>query len=89
MRPFHTVAVPHQDILSGRLTMDVFAADLWEVSQRRSPEEYRDADTFFQKTYLTHGLENLLGIVEKRLAEREEIPSSRSRRPSAAERPTR
>jgi hypothetical protein len=74
MRPFHTVAVPHQDILSGRLTMDVFAADLWEVSQ---------------KTYLTHGLENLLGIVEKRLAEREEIPSSRSRRPSAAERPTR
>jgi HEPN domain-containing protein len=33
MRPFHTVAVPHQDILSGRLTMDVFSADLWEVTR--------------------------------------------------------
>ena len=26
MKAFHTIAVPHQDILDGRLTMDVFAA---------------------------------------------------------------
>ncbi|MCX7635418.1 MAG: hypothetical protein N2Z74_06695, partial [Syntrophales bacterium] len=54
--------------MEGRLTMDVFAADLWEVSRNRGPEEYRDSDTFFQKTYLTEGLENLLGVVEKRLS---------------------
>lgn len=30
MKPFHTIAIPHKDILEGRLTMDVFAADLWE-----------------------------------------------------------
>jgi len=27
MKPFSTIAIPHRDILEGRLTMDVFAAD--------------------------------------------------------------
>ncbi len=67
MNVFHTIAIPHKDILEGRLTMDVFAADLWEVSQNRGPDEYRDSDTFFRKTYLTEGLKNLIAIVEKRL----------------------
>lgn len=47
MKPFHTIAVPHKDILEGRLTMDVFAADLWEVSQKRGPDKYKDTETFF------------------------------------------
>lgn len=67
MKAFHTVAIPHEDILSGKLTMDVFAADLWLVSQNKGPAEYSDPQTFFQKTYLTQGLQNLLGITEKRL----------------------
>ncbi len=67
MKAFHTIAVPHRDILEGRLTMDVFAADLWEVAQQRGADEYRDADTFFKKTYLTEGLNNLLAVVGKRL----------------------
>ena len=67
MKAFHTIAVPHRDILEGRLTMDVFAADLWEVSQQRGADEYKDADTFFKKTYPTEGLKNLLSVVEKRL----------------------
>lgn len=70
MKPFHTIAIPHKDILEGRLTMDVFAADLYEVSQKRGPDEYKDAETFFNKTYLTQGLENLLNVVEKRLSGR-------------------
>lgn len=70
MKAFHTIAVPHRDILGGRLTMDVFAADLWEVYQGRGPDEYRDGEFFFQKTYLTRGLETLLGIVERRLTGR-------------------
>jgi predicted AAA+ superfamily ATPase len=44
MKPFHTIAVPHKDILEGRLTMDVFAADLWDTYLGRAPEEYSDAD---------------------------------------------
>ncbi|RME88413.1 MAG: DUF499 domain-containing protein, partial [Anaerolineae bacterium] len=67
MKPFHTIAIPHDDILQGRLTLDVFAADLWEVFHGRGPEEYRDPDLFFQKTYLTKGLRNLFAVVEKRL----------------------
>ena len=67
MKPFHTIAMPHRDILEGRLTMDVFAADLWETYKKRAPEEYSDAKTFFKKTYLTNGLTNLLDVVEKRL----------------------
>ena len=67
MKAFHTIAIPHKDILEGRLTMDVFAADLWEVNQNRGPDEYKDAETFLKKTYLTQGLENLLNIVGKRL----------------------
>ncbi|MFQ5964569.1 MAG: DUF499 domain-containing protein [Candidatus Scalinduaceae bacterium] len=67
MKAFHTISVPHKDILEGRLTMDVFAADLWDVYHGRGPDEYKDLDFFFRKTYLTQGLENLLGTVEKRL----------------------
>ena len=51
MKVFHTVAIPHKDILEGRLTMDVFAADLWEVSLNRGSDEYKDSDTFFRKKF--------------------------------------
>ncbi|MCP5102507.1 MAG: ATP-binding protein [bacterium] len=67
MNSFHTVAVPHKDILEGRLTMDVFAADLGDVFNKRGTDEYKNADTFFDKTYLTEGLDNLLSIVQQRL----------------------
>jgi hypothetical protein len=67
MTAFHTIAIPHDDILQGRLTMDVFAADLWDVFKNRGAEEYRKADLFFQKTYQTEGLSTLLDVVESRL----------------------
>ena len=67
MIPFHTIAVPHSDILEGKLTPDVFAADLWEVFGDKGPDEYKDPTQFFQKTYQTGGLKNLLSIVEGRL----------------------
>ena len=67
MRPFHTIAVAHPDILEGRLTLDVFAADLWEVFRGTAPDEYRDPIQFSQKTYETAGLKHLLSIIEGRL----------------------
>jgi len=67
MNAFHTIAIPHRDILEGRLTMDIFAADLWEAFHNRGPEEYKDPETFFRKTYMTEGLQNLLGIIQKRI----------------------
>src|SRR6266568_9108070 len=67
MTAFHTIAIPHDDILAGRLTMDIFSADLWEVFQDRGPEEYRVPSQFFHKTYRTEGLTNLLDVVHRRL----------------------
>lgn len=67
MPAFHTIAVPHDDILAGRLTMEVFAADLGQVYQGSAPDEYQDADRFFQKTFVTEGLQNLLAVVRRRL----------------------
>lgn len=67
MTAFHTIAIPHDDILQGRLTMDVFAADLWDVYKNRGSEEYRNPTLFFQKTYQTEGLKTLLEVVRSRL----------------------
>ena len=54
MKAFHAIAIPHKDILEGRLTMDIFAADLWEVYQNRWPDEYKY--TFLEKPILQKGL---------------------------------
>ncbi len=67
MKPFHTVAIPHRDILEDKLTLEVFAADLWDTYLGRAPPEYSDSDTFFRKTYPTQGLRYLLDIIESRL----------------------
>ena len=67
MKPFTQIAIPHEDILEGRLTMDVFAADLWQVANGKAPLDYQDADLFFRKTYLTKGLKNIIEVAKARL----------------------
>jgi len=68
MKAFTQIAIPHTDILQGRLTMDIFAADIWQVLNGKAPGDYLDMDLFFNKTYQTKGLKNLLEVVKKRLA---------------------
>ena len=67
MKPFHTIAIPHEDIKSGALEMSVFAADLWNASRGEGPEEYSNPEVFFRKTYETDGLRELLESVGNRL----------------------
>ncbi|MBW1973466.1 MAG: ATP-binding protein [Deltaproteobacteria bacterium] len=67
MKPFYTIATPHKDIMEGRLTMDIFAADLWEVYKERAVDEYKNKEQFFKKSFLTKGIKNLLEVMEKRL----------------------
>jgi len=67
MSTFHTIAIPHEDILKHRLSMDVFAADLGEVIRGEGHIEYKDSEIFFDKTYLTEGLSNLLDVVKIRV----------------------
>ncbi len=68
MKAFDLITTPHKDILDGKLTMDIFAADLWEVFKGRAVDEYKDPDLFFSQTYLTHGLQNLIEVVKKRIS---------------------
>lgn len=69
MKAFFQVAIPHKDIREGRLALDVFGADLWSVYTGRAPDEYRDPDLFFRRTYMTEGLKNLIEDAKKRLIE--------------------
>jgi predicted AAA+ superfamily ATPase len=61
------IAAPHEDIRQGKLNEAIFAADLGDVLDKKAPLEYQDPSVFFQKTYMTHGLENLLNNVIGRL----------------------
>ncbi|MBN1136865.1 MAG: DUF499 domain-containing protein, partial [Anaerolineae bacterium] len=66
--PWWQVAEPHRDIREGRFDAAVFAADLGMVLQDKGAVDYRDAVTFFQKTYPTRGLTELLVDLMRRLA---------------------
>ncbi|MDL1895124.1 ATP-binding protein [Anaerolineae bacterium CFX7] len=63
LKPWYAIATPHQDIRKGQLAEAVFAANLWAVAQNNAPEIYLDAETFFEKSYLTTGLKNVLSKV--------------------------
>jgi len=47
--PFVQIARPHQDILEGKFTLDVYAADLWRVYKGDAPSEYVDPVIFSKK----------------------------------------
>jgi len=64
MRPFITIARPHEDVLKNQLTMDIFAADLWQVHKGEAPTEYQDPTEFFKKTYPTKGIAYLIDVVK-------------------------
>lgn len=69
LKPWHAVAIPHDDIQKGRLSEAVFAANLWAVVQGKDAAEvYLDPEAFFAKTYLTGGLTNVLQKVARALA---------------------
>jgi len=67
LKAFHLIAVPHKDVLEGKFTMDVYAADLWDVHNGTAPLEYRDSKMFFKRTHLTSGLKEVMNTVEKRI----------------------
>jgi len=62
------VTTPHRDIIEGRFDESIFAADLGNVILGKAPVEYMDGAMFFQKTYVTKGLEELLTAIWKRLS---------------------
>lgn len=71
MKPWREVIRPHDDVASGRFTASEFAADLYQVAfdegTQRQGNAYGDPVEFFNRTYLTEGLRDLLTRAIKRL----------------------
>lgn len=62
LTPWRDVIWPHDDVAAGRFNVAEFAADL-ELVRTRDPDtapEYREPVPFFERTYLTTGLQELL-----------------------------
>ncbi len=70
LTPWREVIHPHDDIHSGQFTVAEFAADLEMVRQGLGSDEYSDARRFFERTYLTVGLRDLLTLAIKRVTGR-------------------
>ncbi|MFO0608850.1 MAG: DUF499 domain-containing protein [Polyangiales bacterium] len=68
LRPWRDLVSPHPDVARGTYQKAEFAADLWAVVTGDASEEYRDPVEFFRRTYLTEGLQQLLGNALTRLS---------------------
>ena len=68
LKPWRQVIQPREDVTSGGYTQSDYALDLSDVVQGRAATEYMDAGEFFQRTYLTAGLKNLLVTGFQRLS---------------------
>ena len=67
LKPWREVVTPHRDVASGKYQQAEFAADLWQVHMGEGSDEYRNPVEFFRRTYLTHGLSDLLSGALQRL----------------------
>ncbi len=68
MKPVVDSCMPKTDVLTGSIDDAVFAADLYAVYSGRAPPIYGDAQVFFDNTYPTEGLKELLSEVFGRLS---------------------
>jgi predicted AAA+ superfamily ATPase len=68
LKAWRQVVTPHADIRQGKFDASVFAANLGEVLAGRGAVDYKDAKTFFSKTYMTMGLTQLVIDVLRRLS---------------------
>jgi predicted AAA+ superfamily ATPase len=68
LKPWREVISPHGDVASGNFNASEFAADLYLVANGGTQsEEYANPVEFFNRTYLTEGLKDLLTRAIKRL----------------------
>ncbi len=66
LKPWREIAIPHSDVLKGTFLQSEFAADITAVSSGTAPPEYQDAAAFFERTYITEGMQRLLTQVAQR-----------------------
>lgn len=69
LKPWREVLRPHDDVATGNFQAAEFAADLHTVAHDHSAgRDYADPVAFFERTYLTEGLRDLIGKGLRRLA---------------------
>ncbi len=67
-RPWREVLPPHEDVATGNFQAAQFAADLYQVATNTEANAaYADPVEFFSRTYLTEGLQDLVGRAVRRL----------------------
>ncbi|MFH5230658.1 Swt1 family HEPN domain-containing protein [Antrihabitans spumae] len=68
LKPWREVLRPHDDVASGNFHAAEFAADLSMVARGEGDSEYTDPVEFFQRTFLTAGLRDLIVRAVRRLS---------------------
>ena len=68
LKPWRQVVAPHPDVATGRFNASQFAANLYRVAHEEDVGEYGDPVEFFQRTYLTDGLRDLLSRAVRRIS---------------------
>ena len=66
-KPWREIAIPNDDVLSGKFKESEFAADINAVQRGQAKPEYQDAELFFSRTFITEGMRLLLDSVVQRL----------------------
>lgn len=68
MRTVFEACKPREEVITGELVDDLFAAELTPVITGKAPDVYKDPPTFFANTYPTQGLQALIREVFSRLS---------------------
>ncbi len=69
MEPWYKVAMPRKEVREVRsFNPDEFAIALEQVVDGTAPEDYKNPEKFFSRTFFTRALTEHVGIVLRRLA---------------------
>ncbi len=68
LKPWREVVTPHRDVREGRFAQAEFAADLRQVVRGEAAPEYGDPASFFDRTFITDGLRDLIRTAATRLS---------------------
>ena len=72
--PWREVIAPHTDVANGKFKQAQFAADLWQVHIGEGESEYRQPQEFFNRTFLTSSISQLLVNAVKQITSNEGDP---------------
>ena len=68
LKPWREVVIPHRDVREGRFAQAEFAANLRQVVRGEAAPEYGDPESFFERTFITEGLGDLIRTAARRLS---------------------